>query len=63
MLRDLIDVWHETVEELGGIKGFCILMVGMMIFTQVVNWFVSRRHVRKNFQRMNAERLRKAKGK
>lgn len=62
MFYDLVDIWNETIAELGGLKGLAVLSGCMFVFVQVVHWAVGRRRVRKTIERMNRERHRKAKG-
>jgi len=62
MFLDLIEIWNDTIDELGGWKGFLVLTAGMFAFVQIVHWTVGRRRVRKTVERMNYERQRKAKG-
>lgn len=56
----LIDIWRETVDELGGLRGFAILFCCMLIFTLIVQYTVSRASAKRAFKRMNRERARKA---
>ena len=60
MLKDVVDLWKETFREIGGLKGMGLLFVVMFVFVQVVDYAISRRHVRRAAGRLNAERLRKA---
>ncbi|KAJ1463060.1 hypothetical protein M885DRAFT_610086 [Pelagophyceae sp. CCMP2097] len=56
MIYDLIDVWRDTVEELGGFQGFVCLVLGMLVFVGVVQYTVTKRHGRTAFDSMNRQR-------
>ena len=55
----MIDIWRETVDELGGLKGFACIFAGMFVFTLVVHWTVAQAGNRRAFKRMNLGRARK----
>jgi len=59
VLYDLVDIWRETVDELGGLKGFAVIFGIMMLFTLVVQYTVSNASARRAFKKMNRDRLRK----
>lgn len=62
MIYHLIDIWNDTIAEIGSLQGLLVLSGGMFFFVMIVNWTVSQRRVQKSIQRMNYERQRKAKG-
>jgi hypothetical protein len=45
-MRDPVEVWHETIDHLGGWKGIGVLFVVLGIFYGVVSWVISQRHHR-----------------
>ena len=59
MLFDVVEVWFETLEELGGWRGLGVLFVVMFVFIKVTEYMISRRHVRRAAARLNRERQRK----
>ena len=59
VLYDLVDIWRETVDELGGLKGFGVIFGVMMLFTLVVQYTVSNASARRAFKKMNRDRQRK----
>ena len=59
VLYDLVDIWRETVDELGGLKGFACIFGIMMVFTLVVQYTVSKASNKRAFNRMNRDRNRK----
>jgi len=61
VLYDLVDIWRETVDELGGLKGFGVIFGMMFVFTLVVQYTVSKAGARRDFKRMNTDRQRKVK--
>jgi len=38
----MVDIWRETVEELGGLRGFFYIFLVMVVFTLIVQWAVGR---------------------
>ena len=59
VLYDLVDIWRETVDELGGLKGFAGIFCIMLLFTLVVQYTVSSASARRAFKKMNRDRQRK----
>ena len=38
VFHDLVDIWRETVEELGGLRGFLFIFLAMVVFTLITQW-------------------------
>ena len=55
----MVDIWRETVEELGGLRGFFYIFIVMVIFTLIVQWAVGRASATRAAKRMNRQRMRK----
>ena len=61
VLYDLVDIWRETVDELGGLRGFAFIFSLMMGFTLVVQCAIGRSAAKRSARRMNAQRVAKSK--
>ena len=55
----MVDIWRETVEELGGLRGFFYIFLVMVVFTLIVQWAVGRASTQRAAKRMNRQRMRK----
>ena len=55
----MVDIWRETVEELGGLRGFFYIFLVMVVFTLIVQWAVGRASATRAAKRMNRQRMRK----
>ena len=55
----MVDIWRETVEELGGLRGFFYIFLVMVVFTLIVQWAVGRASGDAVAKRMNRQRMRK----
>ena len=55
----MVDIWRETVEELGGLRGFFYIFIVMVVFTLIVQWAVGRASATRAAKRMNRQRMRK----
>ena len=55
----MVDIWRETVEELGGLRGFFYIFIAMVVFTLSVQWAVGRASATRAAKRMNRQRMRK----
>jgi hypothetical protein len=59
VFHDLVDIWRETVEELGGLRGFLFIFLAMVVFTLITQWAVARASTQRAAKRMNRQRMRK----
>ena len=59
VLLTMVDIWRETVEELGGLRGFFYIFIVMVVFTLIVQWAVGRTSATRAAKRMNRQRMRK----